>query len=145
MCGRQKSVAWDMLRVYNDFIDDQERRRYYDRTWEPVNGGRRSSRIKTWVWSKHKGKNISLGQRYGWCECPHKLLLVRLMWENNHNWSDHWLEKSPVHWIERLELFDEFEEWYMMQEHYCVAYAINDGMGLFGDFGFVNDSSELPS
>ncbi|KMZ64291.1 hypothetical protein ZOSMA_377G00020 [Zostera marina] len=28
--------------------------------------------------------------------------------------------------IERLELFDEFEEWYMMQEHYCVAYAVND-------------------
>ncbi|XP_047180915.1 leucine carboxyl methyltransferase 1 homolog isoform X5 [Vigna umbellata] len=72
--GWQKSVAWDMLRVYNDFIDAQERRR-----------------------------------------------------------------------IERLELFDEFEEWYMMQEHYCVAYAINDSMGLFGDFGFVNDSSELPS
>ncbi|KAM6556205.1 hypothetical protein CsatB_003224 [Cannabis sativa] len=38
--------------------------------------------------------------------------------------------------IERLELFDEFEEWHMMQEHYCVAYAINDAMGLFGDFGF---------
>ncbi|KAJ1443675.1 S-adenosyl-L-methionine-dependent methyltransferase [Sesbania bispinosa] len=55
--GWQKAVAWDMLRVYNDFIDAQERRR-----------------------------------------------------------------------IERLELFDEFEEWYMMQEHYCVAYAINDAM-----------------
>ncbi|KAJ7950787.1 Leucine carboxyl methyltransferase 1-like [Quillaja saponaria] len=40
--------------------------------------------------------------------------------------------------IERLELFDEFEEWHMMQEHYCVAYAINDAMGLFGDFGFPN-------
>ncbi|KAK8464359.1 hypothetical protein PHAVU_011G190400 [Phaseolus vulgaris] len=72
--GWQKSVAWDMQRVYNDFIDAQERRR-----------------------------------------------------------------------IERLELFDEFEEWYMMQEHYCVAYAINDGMGLFGDFGFVDDKSELPA
>ncbi|KAL2326209.1 hypothetical protein Fmac_025267 [Flemingia macrophylla] len=72
--GWQKSVAWDMLRVYNDFIDPQERRR-----------------------------------------------------------------------IERLELFDEFEEWYMMQEHYCVAYAINDGMGLFGNFGFVNVKSALPS
>ncbi|XP_073222761.1 leucine carboxyl methyltransferase 1 homolog isoform X2 [Cicer arietinum] len=72
--GWQKSVAWDMLRVYNDFVDAQERRR-----------------------------------------------------------------------IERLELFDEFEEWYMMQEHYCVAYAINDAMGLFGDFGFVNNTSVLPS
>ncbi|PPS14837.1 hypothetical protein GOBAR_AA05742 [Gossypium barbadense] len=30
--------------------------------------------------------------------------------------------------IERLELFDEFEEWHMMQEHYCVAYGINDAM-----------------
>ncbi|XP_047336908.1 leucine carboxyl methyltransferase 1 homolog [Impatiens glandulifera] len=41
--------------------------------------------------------------------------------------------------IERLELFDEFEEWHMMQEHYCVAYAINDAMGLFQDFGFPLD------
>jgi tRNA wybutosine-synthesizing protein 4 len=53
--GWQRAVAWDMLRIYNDFIDSQERRR-----------------------------------------------------------------------IERLELFDEFEEWHMMQEHYCVAYGIND-------------------
>ncbi|KAF3439387.1 hypothetical protein FNV43_RR17664 [Rhamnella rubrinervis] len=53
--GWQRAVAWDMLKVYSDFIEAQERRR-----------------------------------------------------------------------IERLELFDEFEEWHMMQEHYCVAYAIND-------------------
>ncbi|XP_031277598.1 leucine carboxyl methyltransferase 1 homolog [Pistacia vera] len=66
--GWQKAVAWDMLRVYSNFIDAQERRR-----------------------------------------------------------------------IERLELFDEFEEWHMMQEHYCVAYAINDAMGLLGNFGFPND------
>ncbi|KAK2415357.1 Leucine carboxyl methyltransferase [Trifolium repens] len=72
--GWQKSVAWDMQKVYNDFVDAQERRR-----------------------------------------------------------------------IERLELFDEFEEWYMMQEHYCVAYAINDAMGLFGDFGFPNNTNVLPS
>ncbi|GAB2232327.1 hypothetical protein Droror1_Dr00011359 [Drosera rotundifolia] len=38
--------------------------------------------------------------------------------------------------IERLELFDEFEEWNMMQEHYCVAYAVNDHMGLFKNYGF---------
>ncbi|CAN4125949.1 unnamed protein product [Withania somnifera] len=62
--GWQKAVAWDMLRIYSDFIEAQERRR-----------------------------------------------------------------------IERLEIFDEFEEWYMMQ-HYCVAYAINDAMGLFKEFGF---------
>ncbi|KAI4354701.1 hypothetical protein L6164_003546 [Bauhinia variegata] len=55
--GWQRAVAWDMLKVYSDFIDPQEKRR-----------------------------------------------------------------------IERLELFDEFEEWHMMQEHYCVAYAINDAL-----------------
>ncbi|KAJ0235614.1 Leucine carboxyl methyltransferase 1 [Hirschfeldia incana] len=44
--------------------------------------------------------------------------------------------------IERLELFDEFEEWHMMQEHYCVTYAVNDAMGIFGDFGFTRGSSE---
>ncbi|OAY70520.1 tRNA wybutosine-synthesizing protein 4, partial [Ananas comosus] len=75
----QRAVAWDMLKIYNEFLDIQERRR-----------------------------------------------------------------------IERLELFDEFEEWYMMQassssnlyfkmEHYCVAYAINDAEGLFHDFGFPKD------
>ncbi|XP_039034214.1 leucine carboxyl methyltransferase 1 homolog isoform X1 [Hibiscus syriacus] len=41
--------------------------------------------------------------------------------------------------IERLELFDEFEEWHMMQEHYCVAYGINDTMGLYGKFGFKDE------
>lgn len=66
--GWQRAVAWDMLRIYSNFVDAQERRR-----------------------------------------------------------------------IERLELFDEFEEWHMMQEHYCVAYAINDAMGLLGDFGFPKD------
>ncbi|CAM8990866.1 unnamed protein product [Rhodiola kirilowii] len=44
--------------------------------------------------------------------------------------------------IERLELFDEFEEWHMMQEHYCVAYAINDAMGLFKEFGFPGDKKD---
>jgi len=63
--GWQRAVAWDMLKIYNDFIDSQERRR-----------------------------------------------------------------------IERLELFDEFEEWHMMQEHYCVAYGINDAEGIFHNFGF---------
>ncbi|KAH7659329.1 tRNA(Phe) (7-(3-amino-3-(methoxycarbonyl)propyl)wyosine(37)-N)- methoxycarbonyltransferase protein [Dioscorea alata] len=66
--GWQRAVAWDMLKVYNEFIETQERRR-----------------------------------------------------------------------IERLELFDEFEEWHMMQEHYCVAYAINDNKDLFKDFGFSNN------
>ncbi|XP_043711635.1 leucine carboxyl methyltransferase 1 homolog isoform X2 [Telopea speciosissima] len=72
--GWQKAVAWDMLRVYSNFIDAQERHR-----------------------------------------------------------------------IERLELFDEFEEWNMMQEHYCVAYAINDAMGLFQCVGFPTDDQRMVS
>jgi len=47
--------------------------------------------------------------------------------------------------IERLELFDEFEEWHMMQEHYCVVCAVNDSMGLFEDFGFPSDQPETSS
>ncbi|KAK1304593.1 hypothetical protein QJS10_CPB11g00288 [Acorus calamus] len=70
--GWQKAVAWDMLRIYSDFIEARDRQR-----------------------------------------------------------------------IERLELFDEFEEWHMMQEHYCVTYAINDPEGLFEDFGFSNDQHGL--
>lgn len=66
--GWQRAVAWDMLQIYNEFIDFQDKRR-----------------------------------------------------------------------IERLELFDEFEEWHMMQEHYCVACAINDAEGLFKNFGFSKD------
>jgi len=38
--------------------------------------------------------------------------------------------------IERLEIFDEFEEWHMIQAHYCITYGINDSKGLFKDFGF---------
>lgn len=49
------------------------------------------------------------------------------------------IESQERRRIERLELFDEFEEWHMMQEHYCVVYAINDAMGLFEDFGFPKD------
>ncbi|XP_021892735.1 tRNA wybutosine-synthesizing protein 4 isoform X2 [Carica papaya] len=70
--GWQRAVAWDMLSVYGNFVEAEERRR-----------------------------------------------------------------------IERLELFDEFEEWHMMQEHYCIAYAINDTMGLFRDFGFPNNEQDV--
>lgn len=70
--GWKRALAWDMLKIYNEFIEAQERRR-----------------------------------------------------------------------IERLELFDEFEEWYMMQEHYCVAYAVNDAKGLFRDYGFSQDEGAI--
>ncbi|XP_021755235.1 tRNA wybutosine-synthesizing protein 4-like [Chenopodium quinoa] len=73
--GWQRATAWDMLRVYSEFIDSQKRRR-----------------------------------------------------------------------IERLELFDEFEEWHMMQEHYCVALAMNDALGIFQNYGFhENDEKKASS
>ena len=28
--------------------------------------------------------------------------------------------------VERLELFDEFEEWHMIQDHYCIVVAVNE-------------------
>ncbi|GLJ29551.1 hypothetical protein SUGI_0582850 [Cryptomeria japonica] len=48
------------------------------------------------------------------------------------------LDMQERHRIERLEIFDEFEEWHIMQEHYCVAYAVKDLKGLFQTFGFCN-------
>ncbi|BBN19012.1 tRNA wybutosine-synthesizing protein 4 [Marchantia polymorpha subsp. ruderalis] len=47
------------------------------------------------------------------------------------------LEASDRRRTERLEIFDEFEEWHIMQEHYCVAYGINDPTGMYEAFGFV--------
>ncbi|CAM6090468.1 unnamed protein product [Calypogeia fissa] len=38
--------------------------------------------------------------------------------------------------IERLEIFDEFEEWHIMQEHYSVAFGINDPTGILEHVGF---------
>ncbi|KAH7387604.1 hypothetical protein KP509_16G032100 [Ceratopteris richardii] len=46
--------------------------------------------------------------------------------------------------IERLELFDEFEEWHILQEHYCISYGINDQLGIFSCFGFQSrEAKEL--
>ena len=38
--------------------------------------------------------------------------------------------------IERIEMFDEFEEWEMIMGHYCIVVALNDGNGDFAEFGF---------
>ena len=37
------------------------------------------------------------------------------------------LPRADVVRAERLELFDELEEWHLMSAHYCIAVAINDG------------------
>lgn len=51
--------------------------------------------------------------------------------------------------VERLEIFDELEEWHLIQGHYCIAYAHQEppqaepsGLSraqhhLFDRFGFV--------
>jgi hypothetical protein len=46
------------------------------------------------------------------------------------------LDPSEKARIERLELFDEFEEWHMIQEHYSITVAVNDAIGLLEGFGF---------
>lgn len=62
-------------------------------------------------------------------------------WDMRKLYSDY-IDVGERHRIEVLELFDEFEEWYMMQEHYCVAYAVNDSKGLFDTFGFSSKRTE---
>ena len=37
-----------------------------------------------------------------------------------------YLDSKDVSRIQRLELFDELEEWHLIQGHYCIAVAIND-------------------
>jgi tRNA wybutosine-synthesizing protein 4 len=37
---------------------------------------------------------------------------------------------------ERIEIFDEMEEWHLIQQHYCIALGIKDAAGLLTDFGF---------
>lgn len=46
------------------------------------------------------------------------------------------LDEEERRRIERLELFDEFEEWNLIQAHYCIALGVNDrAMGLLRGFG----------
>ncbi|KAG2486061.1 hypothetical protein HYH03_015267 [Edaphochlamys debaryana] len=41
-----------------------------------------------------------------------------------------YLDSADRQRVERLELFDELEEWHMIQEHYCIALGRNDAGGL---------------
>ncbi|PSC73349.1 tRNA wybutosine-synthesizing 4 [Micractinium conductrix] len=53
---------------------------------------------------------------------------------------------DPVHRrrIEQLEIFDEFEEWHLIQQHYCIAVGIKDSSGLFERFGLPRFSQMPP-
>lgn len=49
--------------------------------------------------------------------------------------------------IERLEIFDEFEEWHLIQQHYCIAVGVKDSSGLLARFGlphFAQPQVPLP-
>ncbi|KAL0024734.1 hypothetical protein WJX77_012039 [Trebouxia sp. C0004] len=54
----------------------------------------------------------------------------------------HHLDPRDKRRIERLEIFDEFEEWHMIQEHYCVTVGMNDATGAFQQFGLSNNASQ---
>ncbi len=48
---------------------------------------------------------------------------------NGWNMNDvyrYFLDPTDLKRIERLEIFDEFEEWHMIQGHYCLSMACND-------------------
>lgn len=39
------------------------------------------------------------------------------------------LDLAALRRIQRLEIFDEFEEWDLIQSHYCIALGIKDEQG----------------
>ncbi len=51
------------------------------------------------------------------------------------------LDANDVRRIQKLEIFDEFEEWDLIQEHYCIALGVNssasgnEGGGVLDGFG----------
>lgn len=54
-----------------------------------------------------------------------------LGWTNTHvrDMNDvyyNFIEKSEVSRIQRLEIFDELEEWHLIQGHYCISVAVNE-------------------
>ncbi|GJP56523.1 hypothetical protein CLOM_g15587 [Closterium sp. NIES-68] len=57
-------------------------------------------------------------------------------------YSQH-IDPQLIRKIEPLEIFDEFEEWHLMQEHYCIAYGIKDALGVLHNFGFRDHSHKM--
>eukprot|EP00898_Chlorokybus_atmophyticus_P004524 jgi/Chlat1/5072/Chrsp33S05001 len=49
----------------------------------------------------------------------------------------HHLDQDDRRRVERLELFDEFEEWHIIQQHYCMAIGVKDNTGLLQHVGFA--------
>ena len=62
----------------------------------------------------------------------------------------HYIDSLDRQRAEKLELFDELEEWHLIQGHYCLAVAVNqgvtleknDGVGVVGDEGEEGEEEE---
>lgn len=63
-------------------------------------------------------------------------------WDMDTVYRDH-LDPADKARAESLEIFDELEEWHMIQEHYSISVGVNDrgGSGLLDAFGFSGGSS----
>jgi len=78
--------------------------------------------------------------------CPdlssQQLRFLSLGWGNskalNMNEVYSKLDKTRVQRAEKVEVFDELEEWFLIQDHYCISYGLNDKKGThgFSHFGF---------
>ncbi|GMH42170.1 hypothetical protein BSKO_10089 [Bryopsis sp. KO-2023] len=74
----------------------------------------------------------------------HKSRFTKNGWSRSDSWDmdtiySKYLDPKEQARICRIEIFDEFEEWHMIQEHYSVTVGINDAGGLFNSFGFGRD------
>ncbi|KAJ6872411.1 hypothetical protein NC651_031504 [Populus alba x Populus x berolinensis] len=123
--GWQRAVAWDMLKVYTDFIEAKERRR--------IERLELFDEFEEW-YMMQASQIIPVEKESGKC---HRFLI------NDNTWYSMCMKFNLIR--TKLCLLESI--WgvviYVLLvinsglEHYCVAFAINDAMGLFGDFGFT--------
>ena len=48
---------------------------------------------------------------------------ISIAWDLNRIYTDY-LDKNETRQIERIEMFDEYEEWHMFMKQYCISYSI---------------------
>jgi len=41
------------------------------------------------------------------------------------------LDKSDLARIHKLEIFDEYEEWFLIESHYCIVVAVSESQPIF--------------
>jgi tRNA wybutosine-synthesizing protein 4 len=42
----------------------------------------------------------------------------------------HYIDRAVLRRAERIEIFDEFEEWHLIQGHYCISIGMRDGVAV---------------